>query len=144
MKKFFTDGEYFYGPYDFDLFSNEFYQFRDVDDNVVKAADDDEAEKHEKASHVITCELLKNHDEVDNKTEVSFVRDVDVEGRGCEILRNNNNNSRSKNDRVDIEINVTNCVNDDERDSTAPTIRHDDVAGVKNFNYVSSKYLTAI
>ncbi|CRL00107.1 CLUMA_CG013388, isoform A [Clunio marinus] len=144
--KIFTNGEFFYGPYDFDLFSNEFYQFRDSnsdsDEKTSKAANDDEAEKLGNATHVITTsELLKNHDEVDNKTELSFVRDVDIE-KGCEILRNNNNNnnnSPSKNDRVGIELNITNCLDDDERDALVPTIRNDDVAVVKNFNYVSSK-----
>lgn len=126
----FTDGEFIYGPYDFDLFWNEFYQFRDgcdrLDDD--RAANDDEAEKHEN-------ELLKNHDEVDNNAEVSFVRDVDSEG--CEILRNDNNNNRSNNDRVDIEINVTNCSDDDEPDFTS-SIRNDDVAFDRNFNYAPS------
>lgn len=120
----FTDGEYIYGPYEFDLFSNEFYQFRD--DNDDEWTNDDEAEK----PHVITTELLKNHDEVDNNTEVSFVRDVRVEEKGCEFPQNN--------DRVDIEINVTNCSEDDESDFTSPTIRNDDFAFDSNFNYALS------
>lgn len=48
----FTDGEYIYGPYNFDLFSNEFYHFRDEHDT----ANDDEAEKHRR---IINSELLK-------------------------------------------------------------------------------------
>lgn len=74
----FTDGEFIYGPYNFDLFSNEFYHFRDGD------ANDDEAEKHRR---IINSELLKNHDEVDNAAEVSFVRDMEAD-KGCEISRN--------------------------------------------------------
>jgi hypothetical protein len=76
----FTDGEYIYGPYNFDLFSNEFYHFRDEHEGT----NDDEAEKHRR---IINSELLKNHDEVDNAAEVSFVRDMEAE-KGCEILRN--------------------------------------------------------
>jgi hypothetical protein len=76
----FTDGEYIYGPYNFDLFSNEFYHFRDEE------ANDDEAENHRRINK---SELLKNHDEVDNAAEVSFVRDMETE-KGCENLRNNN------------------------------------------------------
>jgi hypothetical protein len=74
----FTDGEFIYGPYNFDLFSNEFYHFRD------EVANDDEAEKHRR---IINSELLKNHDEVDNAAEVSFVRDMEAY-KGCEISRN--------------------------------------------------------
>lgn len=136
----FTDGEFLYGPYKFDLFWNEFYQFRDGSngDDKSQRSNDDEAEKHEKRTHIITRELLKNHDEVDNNAEVSFVRDVEA-GRGCGILRNdNNNNNPSNNDRVDIEINVTNCSDDDAPDFTSPVIRNDDVAFDKNFNYVPS------
>lgn len=114
----FTDGEYIYGPYEFDLFSNVFYQFRDGNND--EWTNDDEAEKPE--------QLLKNHDEVDNPTEVSFVRDV---MKGCRMLSNN--------DRVDIEINVTNCSDDDESDFTSsPTIRNDDFAFDGNFNYALS------
>lgn len=129
--RIFTDGEFIYGPYDFDLFCNEFYQFDDDSDNFARAewTNDDRAEKHEDR-RVINTQLLKNHDEVDNKfrTEVSCVRDR--KGRGT--LRNRNN-------RVDIAINVTNCSDDDEPNS--PTVRNDDVAFDKNFNYVNDRSL---
>lgn len=82
----FTDGEYIYGPYNFDLFSNEFYHFRDEHE----PANDDEAEKHRRINN---SELLKNHDEVDNAAEVSFVRDMETE-KGCEILRNHNSDDQ--------------------------------------------------
>ena len=124
----FTDGEYIYGPYEFDLFSNVFYQFRDGNDD--EWTNDDEAEK----PLVITTELLKNHDEVDNNTEVSFVRDVWEEEKACEIRLNSCRN----NDRVDIEINVTNRSDDDESDFTSPAIRNDDFAFDGNFNYALS------
>jgi hypothetical protein len=133
--RIFTDGEYIYGPYDFDLFSNEFYQFRDGNDtdadDTSKRTNDDEAESTTRS------ELLKNHDELDNTAaEVSFVRDMEAE-RGCEILRNDNNRP-SNNDGVDIEINVTNCSDDDEPDS-AIRQHDDDVAFDKNFNYISTE-----
>lgn len=133
----FTDGEFIYGPYNFDLFWNEFYQFRDGCDRLDDAgpANDDEAESHGNKTH---GELLKNHDEVDNNAEVSFVRDVDAEAtRGCGILRNDNNNNWSNNDRVEIEINVTNCSDDDGPDFTSSD-RNDDVAFDRNFNYAPS------
>jgi hypothetical protein len=90
----FTDGEYIYGPYTFDLFSNEFYHFRDEHEE----ANDDTAEKHRR---IINSELLKNHDEVDNAAEVSFVRDMETE-KGCEILRNDNSDGESSNQGMEI------------------------------------------
>lgn len=84
----FTDGEFIYGPYNFDLFSNEFYHFHDEHEG----ANDDEAEKHRR---IINSELLKNHDEVDNAAEVSFVRDMETE-KGCEILRHNNSDGEGR------------------------------------------------
>lgn len=132
----FTDGEYFYGPYDFDLFSNEFYQFRDGDDKCDKCANDDEAGKlGNDTIRVISSsgyELLKNHDEVDNNAEVSLVRDVDVM-KGYESLRN----SCSYETCPNIEINVTNW-SDNELDFTATDQRDDDVAFNRNFNYAST------
>lgn len=135
--RIFTDGEYIYGPYDFDLFCNEFYHFDD-DDDVSKRANDDEAEKRANEPGIINSELLKNHDEVDNSSEVSFVRDVDVDaGGGCEILRTDKSD-RGNNDRVAIEITVTNCPDDDEPDFTSSTRRNHDVVVDKNFNYAPS------
>lgn len=130
----FTDGEYFYGPYDFDLFSNEFYHFRDGNDECDECANDDEAGKVGiDTSRIISSsgndELLKNHDEVDNNAEVSLVRDVDVV-EGCETLRNSCCNKTWPN----IEINVINWP-DDESDFTVNEQRDDDVAFNRNFNY---------
>ena len=133
--RIFTDGEYLYGPYDFDLFCNEFYQFRDEEDDTKeieasKRTNDDEAE-------IVNVKLLKNHDEVDNNAEVSMLRDVEAPTatqpmKGCEILRNRNNNH--SNNRIGIEINVTNCSDDDEPDFT-----NDDVAFDRNFNYAPTE-----
>lgn len=134
-RRVFTDGEYIYGPYEFDLFSNEFYQFRDSNDDEL--ANDDEAKRLEHESRIINSALLKNHDEVDNNTEVSFVRDREAD-KGCGMLRNSYNNRSGNNDRVAIEINVTNCSDDDASDFTSPATRNDDVAFVGNFNYASS------
>lgn len=151
----FTDGEYFYGPYDFDLFSNEFYQFRDgnvsdIVDKYDECANDDEAEKllgtenDNRGGATMTMrtrcrssgshKLLKNHDEVDNNAEVSLVRDVDAV-KGCETYRNSCYKTKPN-----IEINVTNWSDDESEDFTA-TIRRDDddddvhVAFDRNFNY---------
>lgn len=90
----FTDGEYIYGPYNFDLFSNEFYHFRDEQEG----ANDDEAKKHRR---IINSELLKNHDEVDNAVELSFVRDMETE-KGCEILRNTKHNGGNEHQGMDM------------------------------------------
>jgi hypothetical protein len=118
--RLFTDGEYIYGPYDFDLFTNEFYQFRvdDDKDDDSRQANDDEAKTHDDDVAIINSEeLLKNHDEVDNNAEVSFVR-----AGGASGISRNRNRARA----VNIEINVTECCEEDELDRKSTG---------RNFNY---------
>lgn len=131
-KRLFTDGLHIYGPYDFDLFSNSFYQFgeqqsENEDDNGTFLQRHDG--KSRQNSNI--TELLKNHG--DNNTskshcmmgvELQHVRDRKLtavhEGKSM------SNNDISLNDGV--VINVTNCSND-ERDLVK---WKDD----KNFNYL--------
>lgn len=100
--RLFTDGTYIYGPYDFDLFTNSFYQFGDIKPNT----DDDEAQHHDKRNR-INIELLKNHDDINarsnSKEMISCVRDIDTTNEISNIL----------NDRVIV--NVPNYSKDDER-----------------------------
>lgn len=68
---FFTDGMYIYGPYDFDLFANVFYQF---DNEFARTTNDDEAttsssthmQHHDNRNSIINTQLLKNHDDDDD------------------------------------------------------------------------------
>lgn len=98
--RLFTDGTYIYGPYEFDLFTNSFYHFRDT-----KSSDYDEASflQHHDKRNPINAELLKNHDDINTKA-VPCVRDIDATYGKSNIL----------NDRV--VLNATNYSKDDERD----------------------------
>lgn len=126
----FTDGEFIYGPYNFDLFTNHFYQAYD---------DDDESEMAVASrcrQHRSSCELLKNHDELDNsnknsvegRPEVSFVRAVDIDDHKSHSMHaatemcgettaqwkgSQQNADAADDDDVEIEISVTNCTHDD-------------------------------
>lgn len=130
--RLFTDGTYVYGPYDFDLFTNSFYQFGEGNE-----VDDDKAtflqhhdENRDRQNRNIT-ELLKNHDDINTSATTTHsdcwavvVRDMKLTDVHEE--KTMSNNDISPNDGVII--NVTNC-SDDERDLVE---WKDD----KNFNYL--------
>lgn len=132
--RLFTDGTYIYGPYDFDLFTNSFYQFRDIElenEEKTNAGNNDEAsilQHHDKRNRINT-ELLKNHDDINTQAGsrmgvVPCVRDMDPTD---EISFKCNDNVL--NDRVIL--NATNYSKDDERDFSK--WKND-----KNFNYSPS------
>jgi hypothetical protein len=134
--RLFTDGTYIYGPYDFDLFTNSFYQFRDTkfeSEAKTNAGDNDEAsflQHHDKRNRINT-ELLKNHDDINTESgstageEVSCVRDMDP----TDEISLGKSNDNVLNDRVIL--NAPNYSKDDERDF--PKWKND-----KNFNYSPS------
>lgn len=138
-KRLFTDGTYIYGPYDFDLFTNSFYQFRDIEheneEEKTNAGDNDEASflQHHDKRNRINIELLKNHDDINTqasstaggKEEVPCVRDMDP----TDEIPFGKCNDNVLNDRVIL--NATNYSKDDERDF--PKWKND-----KNFNYSPS------
>lgn len=123
----FTDGEFIYGPYNFDLFTNHFYQLYDDDDDAAEmaVANDDVASsppRHQYSS----VELLKNHDELDNRAEVSFERAVDINDDhkshsndakmmcGANRWQSVGKSADKHDDNVEIEIFVTNCSDEDD------------------------------
>lgn len=135
--RLFTDGTYIYGPYNFDLFTNSFYHFRDdtkfecdIEEKTNNDGDNDEAsflQHHDKRKNHINTELLKNHDDINTVLlssatagkVVSCVRDMDpTDEFFCE---KNNDNDR-------VILNDTNYLKDDERDFAK-------WKGDKNFNY---------
>lgn len=145
----FTDGEFIYGPYNFDLFTNHFYQAYD---------DDDESEMAVASGcrqHRSSCELLKNHNELDNsnknsvegRPEVSFVRAVDIDDHKSHSMHaatemcgettaqwkgSQQNADAADDDDVEIEISVTNCTHDD---GPQHYYHSHDSDGAKHFNY---------
>ena len=130
-RQIFTDGEYIYGPYNFDLFSNEFYQFDDDDDKragsnrnktTILLSNDNE-------HHIINSKLLKHHDDADNLLLLSsssdiLIRDTEV---GYGNLHGDVNNINIDNDKID-----GNITTNDEPDLI---ILNDDKVCNEHFNY---------
>lgn len=133
-RRIFTDGEYIYGPYNFDLFSNEFYQFDDDDDERAGSSKNKTTIllSNDNEHHIINSKLLKNHDEVDNLLLLSeiLIRDTGV-GYGnlhCDDdINDYNNNNNIDNDKVD-----GNVTTNDEPDLI---ISNDDKVSNEHFNY---------
>lgn len=90
----FTDGMYIYGPYEFDLFTNVFYQSYDAE---LERANDDETkilQYHDNENRIPNNVLLKNHDDDNNS---AMLQDKNKNNN------NNNNCSSSINEKVDDE-----------------------------------------
>lgn len=126
--RLFTDGTYVYGPYDFDLFTNSFYQFDEENEENDKATFLQHHEEKSRQNRNITG-LLKNHDDINTSTNIYCMRRGHV--RDTKLTDVHEEKSMSNNDislNDGVIINVTNC-SDDERDLVE---WKDD----KNFNYL--------
>lgn len=137
-RNIFTDGEYIFGPYNFDLFSNEFYQFDDDDHERAGNSTTSSGNKttillsNDNEHHIINRKLLKNHDELDNLLLLSeiLIRDTGV-GYGnlhCDVDRHNM--KKKNNNNIDnFNGNVT--TNDEPNLITL----NDDKVSNEHFNY---------
>lgn len=149
----FTDGMYIYGPYDFDLFTNEFYQSYDVESS--ERANDDEAtilQSHDNENRIPNIMLLKNHDDDDDDDDDNNKRVDNNLTVADSITESNNNNTNISNNDKDEDVRDTdyeilsnsinkdvkvNCSDNDERDLIEwdGCSDNDDDADKKYFNY---------
>jgi hypothetical protein len=138
---------YIYGPYDFDLFTNEFYQSYDADST--ERANDDEAtilQSHDNENRIPNIMLLKNHDDDDDDNNKRVDNNLTVEASITESNISNNNDDKDEDVRdTDYEIlsnssnkdMKVNCSDNDERDliEWGGCSDNDDDADKKYFNY---------